>query len=135
MKTQKILLYAALPFVALFFQSCQKEVTTSTRGVVLPTRFKVEIPTSLTNTTQAKSAFVMKNGSPETLSGNGIYMNLNTFIAVGKGAGDIIQNIIGAIVIYKIETLKTVTYTGGDDQRIKNMVVKENVTYNGRVWK
>lgn len=134
MKTKSIILYVAIAVFAIMMESCQKETDTQKNGVVLPSRFKVAIPTSLTNGQSLKSTLIIKNGDADSAKGNDIYANLNTFIAVGKGAGDIVENIIGAIALYKIEKLKTVTYEGGDDHRIKSMVVSENAAYQGRIW-
>lgn len=135
MKTLRIIFSVSLIVVALFIQSCQKNETNSpqTDTGILPARFKVDIPASLSSAaTKTKSA---SSTNADTLKGNGIYQNLNTFIAVGEGAGDIVENIIKAIAFYKIDRPMVLSYQSNDDKRVKNLVVKENLEYNGRTWR
>jgi hypothetical protein len=68
------------------------------------------------------------------VKGNDIYNNLNTFIAVGEGAGDLVEKIIGGIVIYHIDKPMIVTYESKDDQRTKNLVVSKDVQYNNKMY-
>jgi hypothetical protein len=77
----------------------------------------------------------MDGTSADTLKGNAIYLNLVTFVAVGEGAADIVQDIIGGIAMYHINKPMTFTFESDDDHRVKNLVVKENATYNGKSWK
>jgi hypothetical protein len=135
MKALRILFSVSLIVIAIFAQSCQKTETSATQTDtgILPARFKVAIPTSLSNAqSKTKSASAT---NADTLKGNGIYQNLNTFIAVGVGAGDIVEKIIGAIAFYKIDRPMVLSYQSNDDNRIKNLVVKENMDYNGRTWR
>jgi hypothetical protein len=131
MKT-KILFFAALLLSAFTFQNCQKsEIDNQPDYGILPARFKVDVPASLTSDlSNQKSAYL--SATADTAKGNDIYNNLNTFIAVGEGAGDIIEKIIGAIVVYKINKPMFVSYEGDDEQRVKNMVVVEGAEYGGK---
>jgi len=135
MKTLRIIYSVSLIAVALFIQSCQKNETNSpqTDTGILPARFKVDIPASLSNAAAKTKSASATNA--DTLKGNGIYQNLNTFIAVGEGAGDIVENIIKAIAFYKIDRPMVLSYQSNDDKRVKNLVVKENIEYNGRTWR
>jgi hypothetical protein len=69
------------------------------------------------------------------LKGNEIYKHLNTFIAIGEGAGDIVEGIIKAISYYNINKPMALSYESNDDHRVKNLVVKQDIEYNGRFWK
>lgn len=125
--------YLAVVFVlTLVFHSCElNEVPEKPdSNSILPERFKVDIPSSLTSTNTAKKSLI-KSAKIDTLNGNGIYMNLNTFIAVGAVAGNMVEEIIGAIVIYRINKPMVLTFQSNDDKRPKTIVVEENGEYGG----
>ncbi|NJK98354.1 MAG: hypothetical protein HC905_28625 [Bacteroidales bacterium] len=128
---------AVILFLGSFFiQSCQKEeIVSPSENIILPERFKVDIPSSISSSASLKSGSVMAGTSADTLKGNAIYLNLITFVAVGEGAADIVQHIIGGIAMYHINKPMTFTFESDDDHRVKNLVVKENATYNGKSWK
>lgn len=129
MKTTNLAIAAILFLGSFFIQSCQKDEIATTDQTILPSKFKVEIPNSISNQSSLKSA------SSDTLKGNAIYMNLCTFVAVGEGAADIVQHIIAGIAIYHINKPMVVTFESDDDHRTKNLVVKENAEYKGRTFK
>lgn len=128
---------AVILFLGSFFiQSCQKEeIVSPTENIILPERFKVDIPSSISSSTSLKSGSIMDANNADTLKGNAIYLNLITFVAVGEGAADIVQHIIGGIAMYHINKPMTFTFESDDDHRVKNLVVKENATFNGKTWK
>ncbi len=134
MKTTRLILSTALFLIAFMIQSCEKaNVDKSTNTGILPERFKVDIPSSLSDS-KVKSS-LLKSAQADTLKGDQIYGMLKVFIAIGEGAGDIVQGIIGAIVIYHINKPMTISYESNDDHRIKNLVVVENAEYNGKSYK
>ena len=133
MKTTRLFLLATLIAVAFTVQSCKKtEVEDASSTSILPTKFKVNIPSSI-SASATKSA--LKSAQANSFSGNEIYVNLKTFIAVGEGAGDMIEKIIGAITVYKINKPMVISFQGDEDQRTKNMVVVENSVYDGKTYK
>ena len=137
MKTQEIFKLAAIVILAWTIQSCNKKETvpTSQDTGILPSKFKVSLPSSLSNgTLQTKSGFALKSAEADTVKGNEVYTNLNTFIAVGEGAGDLVEKIIGGIVMYHINKPMIVTYESNDDQRTKNLVVSKDVQYKGKAF-
>lgn len=134
MKTK--LLIVAVLFFSLFTQSCQKEdIDTPTEESVLPSRFKVDIPSSISNYSSLKSGSILKSAKGDTIKGDSIYQNLRTFVAIGEGASDIVQELITSIAVYRINKPMTVSFESEDDHRVKNLIVKENVNFNGRAWK
>ena len=137
MKTSKIIFAITVLFVAFLIQSCNKEnlVDRNTDRGILPSNFKVDIPSSLSNDAKTKSFTNLKSAQADTLKGNLIYLNLATFIAVGEGASDIVEHIIGAIVVFHINKPMVLSYVSNDDKRTKNLVVTENEEFNGKVWK
>jgi hypothetical protein len=70
----------------------------------------------------------------DTLNGNELYAQLNTFIAVGEEAADIVQDIIFAIAVYDIDEPMVLSFQSDDDNRVKNLEVVENVSYDSRAW-
>jgi hypothetical protein len=136
MKTSRIILTVVF-LATLFIQSCTKENlndSDNNRGI-LPAKFGVDIPGSLSNDTKTKSLSLLKSTQTDTLKGNLIYLNLATFIAVGEGASMLVEQIIGAIVVYHIDKPMVLSYVSNDDHRTKNLVVTENAEFAGKTWK
>jgi hypothetical protein len=137
MKTQKNILIVVLFLLAFMFQSCEKLNTIEKKkgSGILPARFKVDIPSSLSNTQAKSSNYKSANSTnSDTIKGNAIYQNLNTFIAIGEASADIVIHIIAAIAIYDINEPLTLTFEGDDDHRAKNLVVEENAMYSNKTW-
>jgi len=126
MKKFNYLLIAFL-FVASILQSCKKEdeLKTDENTSIIPTSFKVDIPASISSSSSKKA---LKAGG-DTLQGNEIYSNLRTFIAIGENGAQFVQNIMTAIQVYNINKAIALSYTDGQDNRQKNLVVLENVTF------
>jgi len=133
MKTTRFFLGTALLVIALLIQSCDKLDQTKDTGI-LPARFKVDVPSALSSDNTTVKSSLLKNAKGDTLKGNDIYGMLKVFIAIGEGAGDIVQGIIGSIVIYHIDKPMTLSFQSNDDNRLKNLVVVENPSYDGRNW-
>ncbi|PLX05594.1 MAG: hypothetical protein C0594_07015 [Marinilabiliales bacterium] len=109
--------------------SCKKDKEEITEGEsILPTSFKVDIPSSISNDQSNKSI------QADTLKGNEIYEHLRTFIAIGEGAADIVQSIMQAISVYNINRAMSLSFQGDDDGRTKNLTVVENSSYDGINW-
>lgn len=136
MKTLKSILLAVLFLSALMIQSCEqvdKEKVTETG--ILPERFKVDIPNSMSNSNySSKSYKSATNANSDTIKGNAIYANLNTFIAIGEASADVVIHIIAGIAIYDIDEPMSISFIGDDDDRTKNLVVEEDVEFSDRTW-
>lgn len=132
MKTRNLII-GLLTLAVMFLTSCEdNNVNPDNKDYgILPERFKVDIPSSISN--EIKSAS-LKSTQGDTLSGNDIYEHLTNFIAVGEGAADITEHVIWAIAAYKIDQIKELTYISDDDAREKKLVVSPNVDYDGRSW-
>jgi hypothetical protein len=137
MKTMKNLFVSVLFSTILLFQGCDENLgpDQSSKGI-LPKKFKVDIPSSISNDQALKNAGLKSadDSQSDTLMGNEIYSNLNLFIAVGEGAADVVQDIILAIALYDIDEPMSLSYTSDDDGRVKNLVVVENAEYSDRTW-
>lgn len=134
MKT-KIRITAYLACIAMFiFTSCENSLfdQNDDNTGILPERFKIDIPSSLSNS-GTKSAS-LKNTELDTVNGNFIYWHLNTFIAVGEGAADIVQAAIWYISAFNIENVISLSYTSEDDNRVKNLDVIADVEFDDRTW-
>jgi hypothetical protein len=136
MKTLRSILIAILFLSVLMIQSCEqldKEKIADTG--ILPERFKVDIPNSISNSNySSKSYKSASNADADTLKGNAIYGNLNTFIAVGEASADVVVHIIAGIAIYHIDEPMSISFVSDDDNRTKNLVVEENVDFSDRTW-
>ena len=139
MKTLKNLFAAVLLTSAFLFQSCEQKdlVDPTSNNGILPDHFKIDLPSSMSNenaTTTNKSATDYEHTAGDTVMGNAIYMNLNTFIAVGEGGADIVEHIIGAIALYNINKPMELSFISNDDHRMKDLVVKANADFEDRNW-
>ncbi|MDA3892624.1 MAG: hypothetical protein PF517_13245 [Salinivirgaceae bacterium] len=130
------LIFVMLAFVAaLLFSSCEQDDVEPAKNElnILPSKFKVDIPSSISSNSSLKSAS-LKSADGDTLKGNEIYENLKYFIAIGEGAADIAEEIIWAITAYDIQSVIEITFTGDDDNRVKHLVVQSDVTFQDRNW-
>ncbi len=126
MKKLNVILGLIVLSALLVLNSCTKEEEkTDAKSSVLPTRFSVNIPDAISSSVTNRAT------QSDTLDGNQIYAHLRNFIAVGEEAANIVENIIFSIAVYDINEAMSLTYTGDDDQREKNLVVLENQTYEG----
>ncbi len=132
MKTKKLFLGLFVAFATMFFISCEdNNVEPSSRDYgILPERFKVNVPSSLSN--ELKSTGLKSTN--EEFSGNEIYEHLTNFIAIGEGAADIVEDVIWSIAIHKIDQVKLLEYVSEDDNRTKKLIVEANVEFHGRAW-
>jgi hypothetical protein len=94
----------------------------------LPEKFSIDIPTAITSGTTASRT------KADTLSGNAIYLNLATFIAVGGGSAKLVEQFIYGIRRYALENVEIATFTSDDDGREKNMIVVKDVEFEGKTW-
>ena len=132
MKTRNLFFAMSVAVAALFFNSCEMDrLKPESEFGILPERFKVDIPNSLSNS-NLKSTF--KSTNADTVSGNAVYCHLNTFIAVGEAAADIVMATIWAIHFYNIEDVLYLSYTSNEDNRVKNLEVEKNVEFRDRNW-
>ena len=134
MKKSKLLFGIIIVVGVLFFVSCEDEKINppSQDETIIPERFKVDIPSSLS--TDAYNPSTLKSASADTLKGDGVYENLKNFIAIGEGAADIAQAIVWHIKAYNIQGVTDVTYTSDEDYRTKHLVVKTGTTFDSRIW-
>ncbi len=130
MKKHMILISAILFSFGLILSSCEKEPVPGTdQGSILPEKFSVEIPGALSLDGGKKATAAI-----DTLNGNLVYLNLVTFIAVGAGGGEIVEDIIKGLWRYNIDKPMTLTFKSDDDGRDKNVVVTENPVFEGIQW-
>ena len=116
---------------ALFFTSCKKdEVVPFGKDEILPARFSVSVPSAISQSAAAKKAY----SSDDTIQGSDIYQHLGTFIAVGDGAGEIIEGIINGIRYYHINKPVSMTYESDDDGRSKNLNVIKGASFEDVEW-
>ena len=135
MKTMRNFLGALIFGSLLLSQGCTENGLNGLNNDkgILPERFRIDIPNSISN--EQPDNLKSANGSQsDTIQGNEIYQNLNTFIAVGEGASEIVQDIIFAIALYDIDEPMSLSFNGDDDNRVKNLEVVEGAEYDGRSW-
>ncbi len=112
--------------LAVVFTGCKKDDDLIKTDIV-PQNFKVDIPSSISNAAN-------KATKDDVLDGNDIYEHLTTFIAVGEGAADIVQDIMRAIREYDLDQAMTFSFQSDDDGRTKHVVIIENSEFEGQMW-
>jgi hypothetical protein len=130
MKTTKKILTLAVLISGLIFTSCQKNdlEPAGQNDNILPERFKVDIPNSIS------SASYYKDANVDTLQGNDIYEHLRNFIHIGEHAADIVGEIILVISWHNLSQPMSFTFISEDDGRPKHVVIVENATFEGYTW-
>jgi len=133
MKTAKIISLGLIVGVVLL-TSCQNNQEVAPQGDLLPKSFRVAIPAAISNQTVANGGRIAGRTKGDSLRGNDIYQNLNTFIAVGEMGSKIVEAFIDGIRKYHIDRVLSLTYVAADDNRTKNLVVVSQVTFEGKTW-
>jgi len=130
MKRVSLVILLAVLSLTIGFQSCQKDEMEPrhSQSGILPERFSVDIPSSISSVTNLKSTAV------DTLQGNHIYEHLRNFIAVGEHAAFFVGQVMLAIAIYDLNQPMDITFTSNDDGRIKHLVIIEDATFENQVW-
>ena len=130
MKKVKVILTVGVLFFGLIFQSCQKNELdpVNENENIMPERFKVDIPNSISSVSHYKDANV------DTLQGNDIYEHLRTFIHIGEAASDIVGGMILVISWHNLSQPMSFTFVSDDDGRPKNVVIIENAPFEGYTW-
>lgn len=131
MKTKNLSILAMIAIAfALFFSSCETTDPFPSEESILPERFGVEIPGALSQDGSTKKSVY----GVDTLNGNQVYGHLRFFIFVGRSGAVIVQDIIRSIAVHRINRPMSFTFTGDEDGRDKNLVVIEDVYYEGVNW-
>jgi hypothetical protein len=128
MKKINLLNLALVMFLSfVIITGCKKEV----KEVNVPTKMTITIPSSLNQPGTTKSA----KAGVEPLKGNDIYSNLRLFIGVGAGGAKIIDDIIFAVKVYNLTSLKSpVSFRSAQDGNIKTLTVSENGDFHGTTY-
>lgn len=115
--------------------SCEGNENPSPQGEsILPESFGVDIPKSISDEGLVSSRYINGRTANDTIQGNDIYEHLGTFIKLGEGASELVQDIITGIRIYNIDRPMTLTFESDDDGRTKTLVVEEGPEFEGEVW-
>lgn len=114
------------------FMACENTEPVSVKRDILPERFKVDIPNTLVSSSTLGRAG--GRSKEDTLVGNDVYLNLATFIYVGEQASEFVNEFLGGIRQYNIDRVLSFTYISEDDNRVKNVSVETNVSYEGQAW-
>jgi hypothetical protein len=134
MKTTKIFLFMMITAITfgLVLSSCEMNPEVNSQESILPETFRVEIPSSIKD--QSFSNGRVAWSKEDSLKGNHIYLHLATFIAIGDGAGQLVEGFIHGIRKHRIDRVMNLTYKSDDDNRVKNLVVTADVTFENVEW-
>ena len=131
MKKINLLTLISLVALLLFAASCDDSIDTPpAQQDILPERFSIDVPDPLANPDAANGRKEGRAAEGE-LNGNEIYELLSLFIAIGDGAGELTEAILGGVAQFDVNGEFFFSYESDDDQRIKNLTVSSDATYEG----
>ncbi len=111
--------------------SCEQNPTAEQPASILPEKFSVDIPSSISNNGNISGRISNGRESEDVLQGDDIYQHLELFINIGDRSAEIVEAIIGGIRNLNINESTILTYKSDDDNRDKNLVVVEGDEYEG----
>lgn len=130
MKKKVILFIILTTAITVFFTGCEQLGDPGQdEDSILPEKFSIDIPDAI-----SFDATETTTKSVEPINGNLIYFHLAHFIHIGESGGNIVEELIKGIVRYEINKPMSLSYTGEDDGRIKNLAVKGNPYFEGQTW-
>ncbi|WP_424961333.1 hypothetical protein [Ekhidna sp.] len=130
MKKINLLTLISLVALLLFAASCDDSIDTPpVQESILPERFSIDVPDPLANPDAANGRKAGRAAEGE-LNGNEIYELLSLFIAIGEGAGELTEAILGGLA-FEIDREFFLSYESDDDGRVKNLTVVKGDTYEG----
>jgi hypothetical protein len=114
----------------MILSSCEKDEFDpfDKPDTILPDRFMVEIPSSIS------TAYSLKSGQVDTLKGNDIYQMLGAFIAVGEHGAELAQNIMLSIAVLNLNRPLELTFISDADGRNKHVKIVENAHFEETIW-
>jgi hypothetical protein len=134
LRITKQILFASMFASAMLF-SCEENDDVSSQKDILPKTFSVEIPSALSDDASVGGRRRTSGRMQEdSVNGNELYQHLRTFIAVGQASSQLVEEFINGIRIHKIDRVMSLTYKGDDDNRVKNLVVTSNSSFEGKTW-
>lgn len=119
--------------LSMIMISCDQNPDIVTQQDILPKAFGVDIPTSISDQSLLGGR-ISGRQEEDTLQGAEIYAHLRLFIAIGEKSSNVVENIMNAIRRLNIERIQVLSYESDEDGRVKNLVVLENVEYEGIIW-
>lgn len=127
MKTKINLIVALFASLILGLTACQKTNITDDKNIV-PSSFNIDIPTSISSDDGQKAA------TTDSLGGQEIYRHMRFFIYTGEKSAQVLQQIMETIRERNLSQPMSFSFTSGDDNRVKNVVIVEKGTYNGYTY-
>ncbi|MCH8905308.1 MAG: hypothetical protein IIA45_15525, partial [Bacteroidetes bacterium] len=136
MRVLRIFSLVALLAFSVLNQSCRRnDLLPGAQDGILPSEFKIDIPDAISfETFVGKGSGKTGGAAVDTLEGNHIYHHLRTFIHVGEGAGDMVENIMNAIRVHDINKPMSFSFRSDGDDRIKDVEIIADVTFEGVKW-
>ena len=118
----------------LLVTSCDENPEVTSSQDILPEVFRVDIPQAISNSLFVAGGKQAGRTKEDSLQGNEIYGNLNTFIALGESAAEVTEEIIIGLKKYKLDRVLTLSVVSDDDGRVKNLVVVADPEFEGQTW-
>lgn len=124
----KLLSLLVLSGIFLFSGCKNDEEVAPKEQSILPENFGIDIPSAISSSNSGARTMI------DTVNGNLIYVNLTSFIAVGKFGAGLVRDLITGISYYHINKPMTLSFESDDDHRTKNLTVVANPEFEGKQW-
>ena len=132
MKTTRLFALVFTMTLLFLFVSCDDSIEKpQTQENILPERFTVDIPESLTSDQLSSGRVANGRVADDHLDGNNIYETLGFFIHLAKESSKIVEAILNGVSEIGIHGIIFISYESDEDGRVKNLEVVENSTYEG----
>ena len=117
----------SLLLTGLFCTSCQK----NKGGDIVPDNFGINLSDAISIPDLDKKALILND---TIASGKDLYQHLRTLIFVGEYSSELINESLWSIKDYIIDRAMSFSYISDRDNRTKNVVVREQVSFENETW-
>ena len=136
---KKLLNRISTPLVVAFFGafvliSCETNPVAEPQNDILPSHFGIDIPNTISNDGAISGRVAGGRLADDVLQGNDIYQHLESFIHIGEGASEIVEDIIISIRKNEINRVISLSYESDEDNRVKNLVVVAEPSFNNETY-
>lgn len=121
------LLIVNILFASIVLSSCSKDEEYRKSPTFLPQTFSVSLPEALSNSNTLKN-------STNADAGSVLNEQLATFINIGEGAGEYMEDIILSITRFDIDGPTSKSFVSDLDGRSKTIQIITSSEYDGTVW-
>lgn len=126
----KVLKYVAAIVILVIMSRCDSANDVIRREVTVPTKFTVEIPSSISSRTGALTGRTAGDGDG-IIEGDEIYESLRYFINIGEKSAEIVEFTLVLAAALEVQNVDVYSFDSDEDGRSKTLELFRNVTRGG----